>query len=146
MPFYTEGASAKINLTLEVRGRRKDGYHEIESLVAFADIGDSVILDTSGKTGVKMSGPFAQHIAGENLADVALQRLAAAEPRLALGTVMLEKRLPVASGIGGGSADAAAVLRAVRRANPGFETAVDWQGIALTLGADVPVCLGNRAA
>jgi 4-diphosphocytidyl-2-C-methyl-D-erythritol kinase len=69
-----------------------------------------------------------------------------AEPRLVFGAVALDKRLPVAAGIGGGSADAAAVLRAVRRANPELADKVDWVGVATRLGADVAVCLGDRAA
>lgn len=146
MPFFTEAANAKINLSLEVRGKRADGYHEIESLVMFADVGDSVILDTSGPRGLKVTGPFAPSIEGENLAEVALERLVTAVPALRLGTVLLEKRLPVAAGMGGGSADAAAVLRAIRRANPEHEKSVEWLGIAKGLGADVPVCLVNRSA
>ncbi len=147
MPAITERAAAKINLTLKVRGRRPDGYHELESLVAFAaDVGDVVHLVPGDAAGVRVSGPFAGAIVGTNLIETALARLAAAEPRLMLGAVALEKRLPVAAGIGGGSADAAALLRAVARANPGLAAAVDWLAIAASLGADVPVCFGAGAA
>jgi 4-diphosphocytidyl-2-C-methyl-D-erythritol kinase len=146
MPRYIETARAKINLTLDVLGRRPDGYHELSSLVAFAEVADIVTLDTGGPPAASSSGPYARSISGENLIEVTLALLHKAEPRLELGTVQLLKRLPVASGIGGGSADAAAVLRAVRRANPLLAAHVDWQAVAARIGADVPVCLENRAA
>lgn len=144
--MITEVARAKVNLTLEVIGRRPDGLHELASLVAFANIGDSVSLDTSAAVGVSVDGRFAPTLAGENLVAVTLRRLADAETRLTLGHVHLDKQLPVAAGIGGGSADAAAVLRAVRRANPEHAVAVDWMKIAAGLGADVPVCFVSETA
>lgn len=144
MTIVREFAPAKVNLTLEVLGRRADGYHELNSLVAFASVGDHVTLDTSKPVGTSVTGPFGMTIAGANLIDVTLAKLAAAEPRLQLGHVTLEKQLPIAAGIGGGSADAAAVLRAVRRVNPALVDAVDWTAIAVSLGADVPVCLASR--
>ena len=146
MTIITEFAPAKVNLTLEVLGRRPDGFHEIASLVAFASAGDQVTLDTSRPLAVTTSGRFDGSIAGQNLIEVTLQRLREAEPRLTLGAVNLEKNLPVAAGIGGGSADAAAVLRAVRTANPDLAAIIDWSRIAASLGADVPVCFANRAA
>ena len=147
MPAITEIARAKVNLTLKVLGRRPDGYHHIESLIAFAtDLGDVVRLVPGEATSVCVSGPFAAAIAGDNLIETALARLAGAAPRLMLGEVMLEKCLPVAAGIGGGSADAAALLRAVRFANGPLAAGVDWAGIAASLGADVPVCLVNKPA
>lgn len=147
MPDIVEFARAKVNLTLRVRGRRADGYHDLESLIVFAaDAADHVRLETGAPVGVLVTGPYAAAIGGTNLVATALDRLAAAEPRLALGAVHLEKRLPVAAGIGGGSADAAALLRAVRHANPELAEHVDWYGIAGSLGADVPVCFNNEAA
>jgi 4-diphosphocytidyl-2-C-methyl-D-erythritol kinase len=147
MTTFSEFARAKINLTLEVLGKRSDGYHELRSLVAFADDAfDVVTLDTSKPVGCEISGPFCATIAGQNLIDVTLAKLAAASPGLQLGAVHLVKSLPVAAGIGGGSADAAAVLRAVHRANPKYSATVDWHALARSLGADVPVCLENRAA
>jgi len=147
MLSITEEALPKINLTLKVRGRRGDGYHDIESLIAFAANAGDVVRFTPGERALlSVSGPFAAAIAGDNLIDAVLTRLAGVEPRLLLGSIDLEKRLPVAAGIGGGSADAAAVLRAVRRANPELAGAVDWTAIAASLGADVPVCLGCTAA
>jgi 4-diphosphocytidyl-2-C-methyl-D-erythritol kinase len=147
MPAITEIARAKVNLTLKVRGRRPDGYHEIESLVVFAtDLGDIVRLVPGGETGLSVRGPFAAAIEGDNLVDKALLRVAEVAPNLRLGEVTLEKTLPVAAGIGGGSADAAALLRALRFANGSLSTGVDWAGIAASLGADVPVCFLNRPA
>lgn len=139
-------AAAKINLTLKVLGRRSDGYHELESLVAFADVGDVVTLDPDAPAGVSITGPFAHSIAGANLIEVTLARLAATVPGLRLGAVHLDKRLPVAAGIGGGSADAAAVIRLARMANPSRAGDVDWNALSLAIGADVPVCLASRAA
>jgi 4-diphosphocytidyl-2-C-methyl-D-erythritol kinase len=141
----TEIARAKVNLTLRVLGRRPDGFHELESLVAFADIGDVVTLDVGSPAGVTVSGPFARAIDGENIVERTLRRIAEVAPSLRIGAVGIEKRLPVAAGIGGGSADAAAVLRAVRRANPAHASTVDWPALAATLGADVPVCLASTA-
>jgi 4-diphosphocytidyl-2-C-methyl-D-erythritol kinase len=147
MTLFTELAPAKINLTLEVLGKRPDGYHELASLVAFArDAADVVTLDITKTVGSDVSGPFGKTIAGQNLIDLTLAKLKAAAPQLKLGHVHLVKNLPVAAGIGGGSADAAAVLRAVRRANPDHEAHIVWRTIASSLGADVPVCLENRAS
>src|SRR5262249_3199056 len=141
-----EIARAKINLTLRVLARRADGYHDLESLVAFADVGDIVTLRPGSECHVTTSGAFAPGIEAPNILDKALALLRAADPALRLGAVTLQKCLPVAAGIGGGSADAAALLRAARRANPEREAAVDWHGVAARLGADVPVCLGSVAA
>jgi 4-diphosphocytidyl-2-C-methyl-D-erythritol kinase len=141
-----EPARAKINLTLTVRGRRADGYHELESLVTFAGIHDLVALEPGAAAGVAVAGPFARYISGENLLVRALALLRRADPGLRLGPVRLEKNLPVAAGLGGGSADAAALLRAVRRANPHRAVDFPWLDIAAQLGADVPVCFGDRPA
>ncbi len=143
---FEERARAKVNLTLRVLGKRPDGYHELDSLVAFADVADVVRLDTAGAAGVESSGCFAPSISGENLLDHTLRLIAARAPDLRLGRVHLDKVLPVAAGVGGGSADAAALLRAVRRANPDFATSIDWHALAVRLGADVAVCYEDRAA
>src|SRR5215471_5589298 len=145
MPFR-ELARAKINLTLTVLGRRCDGYHDILSLVTFADVGDRVTLLPGRDRQVTVSGSFASAIEGPNLLDKALDLLWRLQPNLRLGSVELEKALPVAAGLGGGSADAAALLRAVRQANPGHAAAIDWRGLAARLGADVPVCLAGKPA
>ena len=144
MPQFNERAPAKINLTLRVLGKRDDGYHEIESLVAFASVGDAVTLDTDQRAGVDVTGPFGAVIEGDNIVARTLTQLSEADPRLRLGRIKLEKRLPVASGIGGGSADAAAVLRAVRQANPDFANLFDWGAMAASLGADVRVCMESK--
>jgi 4-diphosphocytidyl-2-C-methyl-D-erythritol kinase len=146
----SEFAAAKINLTLEVLGRRPDGYHEIRSLVAFAqDVGDRLSLGSGRYTATEMVGPYAEGIAGGNLVDKAVAGIVAAAPGILtnpdLGRVTLEKNLPVASGIGGGSADAAAALRLLRSAFPQI-AALDFAGLARRLGADVPVCLRSRAS
>ena len=144
MQPIVERAPPKVNLTLRVVGRRADGYHEIDSLVVFAhDLADIITLTPGQNQRVTTTGPFGGSIAGENLISVALARIAQAAPNLTLGTVNLEKNLPNAAGIGGGSADAAAVIRAVQRANP--DAAINWTRIAASLGADVPVCLAARA-
>jgi 4-diphosphocytidyl-2-C-methyl-D-erythritol kinase len=145
MPFR-EIARAKVNLTLSVLGRRADGYHDIESLVTFADIGDQVTFHPGPDCGVTTSGPFAGEIEGPNLLERTLSLLRELDPGLLLGAVELEKNLPVAAGLGGGSADAAALLRAVRAANPDRAGAIDWHGLASRLGADVPVCLAGAPA
>ncbi len=144
MPAIQEFAPAKINLTLDVLGKRADGFHELKSLVAFANIGDLIALDTAKPVSVTTSGPFAGSIAGANLVATTLAMLAEFDQGLLLGAVHLEKFLPVAAGLGGGSSDAAAVLRAVRRANPASEGQIDWARLGRRLGSDVPVCLQSR--
>ena len=144
MSAISERARAKINLTLRVLGRRADGYHLLESLVVFAGVGDAVTFEPGAPAAVEMSGTYASAIAGGNLVDTALAALAAADPLLTLGRVMVDKQLPIAAGIGGGSSDAAAVLRAVRRINPA--NGVDWERLAAALGADVSVCLADRSS
>jgi 4-diphosphocytidyl-2-C-methyl-D-erythritol kinase len=143
---FRETARAKVNLTLSVLGRRPDGYHEIESLVAFAEIGDRLTFSPGPECSVATSGPFAGDIEGRNLLEMALELLCELDAGLQLGTVLLEKHLPVAAGLGGGSADAAALLRAVRRANPERTGSVAWHAVAARLGADVPVCLAGTPA
>jgi len=148
MPFR-ELARAKVNLTLTVLGRRcdgYDGYHDITSLVTFAAVGDRVTLHPGPGRQVRVCGSFASAIEGPNLLDRALDLLWTLQRDLQLGVVELEKALPVAAGLGGGSADAAALLRAVRRANPAHAATIDWHNLAARLGADVPVCLAGKPA
>lgn len=144
MLTITEHARAKINLTLRVLGRRADGYHTLESLIVFADVCDAVRFSPGETPSVEMSGVYAGAITGSNLIDTALERLTAADPALMLGRFEVDKQLPIAAGIGGGSADAAAVLRAVHRANPAGK--VNWEEVAAGLGADVTVCFADRAS
>jgi 4-diphosphocytidyl-2-C-methyl-D-erythritol kinase len=114
--------------------------------VAFAGIGDCLTLSAGPGNSVAASGPFAGDIEGRNLLETALELLHDHDPQLRLGAVALKKRLPVAAGLGGGSADAAALLRAVRRANPERAATVAWHAVAARLGADVPVCLASTPA
>jgi 4-diphosphocytidyl-2-C-methyl-D-erythritol kinase len=141
-----EPAPAKVNLTLRVLGRRPDGYHEIESLVVFAAIGDALALVPGRELALAVRGPTAAASGevGDNLVLKACRALAADSAGLRLGRFALAKRLPVAAGLGGGSADAAAALRLLARAN---RIALDDPRIvaaARATGADVPVCIDPR--
>ncbi|MEQ1653612.1 MAG: 4-(cytidine 5'-diphospho)-2-C-methyl-D-erythritol kinase, partial [Hyphomicrobium sp.] len=113
MATLAELAPAKVNLTLEVLGRRADGFHELASLVAFASAGaaDTLSCDPAKPYAVGMAGTFAGSIAGRNLVETAVAMARDFEPSLATGQFVLLKQLPVAAGLGGGSADAGAVLR-----------------------------------
>jgi 4-diphosphocytidyl-2-C-methyl-D-erythritol kinase len=139
-------APAKINLFLHVGARRTDGYHEICSLAAFADVGDRVEGACAGGLSLAISGPFAAGLsAGEdNLvmrAARALQTWARAHGRQTDGAQLrLEKNLPVASGVGGGSSDAAATLKLLDRVWRLSMNDRDIASVGATLGADVPVC------
>lgn len=145
-------APAKINLALHITGRRADGYHLIESFVVFAELGDHVTVRPAERDAFSLEGPEAAALsaeaAGSNLVVRARDALrdAARQSGIELPPVdiRLDKRLPVASGIGGGSADAAATLKALCALwgyDPGQQT---LSRIALALGADVPMCLQGR--
>lgn len=131
-----ETAYAKINLALHVRARREDGYHELETLFAFVDAGDTLSAQSSEQDQVTTLGEFAGGIDDpfDNLVAKALSAL----PRPQSISITLEKNLPVAAGLGGGSADAGAVFRLVERLH-GLPD--DWQTRAAKLGADVPCCV-----
>ena len=146
MTRLEEHAPAKLNLTLHVLGRRPDGYHELDSLVVFASCGDRLSLTPGPDLSVTTTGPFATAITDGNLVTKAARLATQAAPGLTLGAFTLEKHLPVAAGLGGGSSDAAATLRLIRRANPHLASSVDWPAIATRCGADVPVCLLGMAA
>jgi 4-diphosphocytidyl-2-C-methyl-D-erythritol kinase len=139
-------APAKVNLTLHVLGRRPDGYHELESLVAFAGTGDDLSL-RPGELSLSVSGPTANAAGGEadNLVLKAARALARRIPGLSTGAFHLTKRLPVAAGLGGGSADAAAALRLLARLNGLSRDDPAILASASETGADVPVCLQSRA-
>ncbi len=129
-------APAKINLTLHVTGRRSDGYHLLDSLVAFADIGDRVHLSLAEKTVLTVTGPMAEDVpVGPSNLCVRAADLFGQPAR-----IELEKHLPAAAGIGGGSSDAAAVLRGLERL-----TGRPFEGDAASVGADVPVCYRSEA-
>ena len=145
MPL-TDCAPAKINLTLLIHGRRADGYHDLESLVMFADIADTLLLDDQAGLALTVAGPTAQLIGSgdDNLVLRAVAALATRVDGLKTGAFFLDKHLPVAAGIGGGSADAAAALRLLARLN---DIAVDDLRLietARAIGADVPVCLASQ--
>ena len=141
-----ESAPAKVNLTLRVVGRRRDGYHEIESLVAFAEFGDRLRLWPGSGLTLAVNGPTAVK-AGDidgNLVLKAAREMWARQNGLTLGAFRLDKRLPVAAGLGGGSADAAAALRLIARANGLTRDDPQLYAAARATGADVPVCLDSR--
>jgi 4-diphosphocytidyl-2-C-methyl-D-erythritol kinase len=143
----TERAPAKINLTLHVVGRRDDGYHCLESVVAFSRSGDELSFAAGEPLNLTVDGPTAQASGSveSNLVLRAARNFAHAYPNARLGAFHLVKRLPVAAGIGGGSSDAAAALRLLARAN-GISIEDDGvTGAARATGADVPVCLAKRA-
>ncbi len=135
----TEFAPAKINLALHVTGQRADGYHLLDSLVVFADTGDTVTVAAADRLSLAITGPQSAHlaVADDNLC------LRAARAMGVTAAITLDKHLPVASGIGGGSSDAAATLRAL--ASLTGKPLPDAAAV-LALGADLPVCLSPRPA
>ncbi|MEN3930391.1 4-(cytidine 5'-diphospho)-2-C-methyl-D-erythritol kinase [Microvirga sp. W0021] len=146
LPLYSF-APAKINLSLHVCGRRSDGYHDIESLVAFASEGDGLTLVQGEALALEITGPFAFDLQAtdDNLIFKAVKALQKYKSNLRLGTFHLEKRLPVSSGIGGGSTDAAAALRLIAQINNIPFSDPDLIRAASETGADVPVCLETQA-
>ena len=141
-----ERALAKVNLTLRVIGRRPDGYHDLESLVVFASVGDALTLAAGPRLLLTVCGPTAgtSGVLANNLVLKAANALAERVGGLKCGRFVLSKRLPVAAGLGGGSADAAAALRLLARRN---HLALDDRRLceaARVTGADVPVCLDPR--
>lgn len=142
-----EFAPAKLNLALHVVGRRDDGYHLLESLVAFTRFGDRIEIAEADEDSFEVSGPFAQGVPtdGTNLVIRARDVLRAALPHAsARVAIKLDKNLPVASGIGGGSSDAAATLRGLARLweiDAGDDRLID---IGASLGADLPMCIAGR--
>lgn len=142
-------APAKLNLYLHVTGRRADGYHLLESLVAFADVGDVISAVAAPSISLAVTGPFAAAIGGpaeDNLVLRAARGLASLAGTRQGARLTLEKRLPVASGLGGGSADAAAAIAVLERLWGIAPDQAARERLALSLGADVPVCLGGQAA
>jgi len=139
-----ETAFAKLNLALIVRGRTADGYHDIDTVFAFAEDGDGLSVAEAEGLSLRIAGPFATALgeADDNLVLRAARLLDAGEGRGAALT--LDKRLPVASGIGGGSADAAAALRLLARWWRLDRTGEQLEALARQLGADVPACLRSR--
>ncbi len=140
-----EAAPAKVNLALHLRRRRPDGYHDLETLFAFTDFGDTLWVEEGSRLSLTVNGPFAAAVGeGDNLVLRAARALAGAGGCLANAALVLDKRIPVAAGLGGGSADAAATLRLLNRF-----WRLDWPldrlaAIAAPLGADVPACVFSR--
>ncbi len=141
-------APAKINLYLHITGRRADGFHLLDSLIAFAGVGDTVSVRPASGLELTIDGPLADRIpkGGRNLVLTAARRLAKAVKFVDGAEIRLTKRLPVAAGLGGGSADAAAALRALASLWGVAEEDGVLGAVAETLGADVPVCLARCAA
>lgn len=143
-----ETAPAKINLALHVTGRRDDGYHLLDSLVTFAEDGDELVFEASDSDSFRITGRFGSGLStDDNLVLKARNLLRAAlrdhgQPYGAV-SILLDKSLPIASGIGGGSADAAATLRGLLRLWKATLPGETLQQVALTLGADVPMCLAS---
>ncbi len=147
MPALSENGRAKVNLTLRVVGRRTDGYHDIESVVAFADCADHLTLTPGSELDLRTSGPLAEACGAtsDNLVIKAAHLLRERVPDLKVGSFTLEKVLPVAAGIGGGSADAAAALRLLAQLNGLAFDDPRIIAVAQSTGADVPVCVASRA-
>ncbi|WP_433910465.1 4-(cytidine 5'-diphospho)-2-C-methyl-D-erythritol kinase [Sphingomonas yabuuchiae] len=150
MTAIVETAPAKINLALHVRRRRDDGYHELETLFAFCRDGDVVTVERADSNSLTLTGPFAAILAGEAQDDNLVMRAARGFcARFGVSdahAITLDKHLPVASGIGGGSADAAATLRALARLHGVATDDPVLFSLAAELGADVPACLLGQTA
>ena len=141
---FLEDARAKINLALHVLGRRSDGYHNLDSIVTFADLCDTLLFEPDNKTTLTVTGPHAVDL-GTGPDNLVLKAVSALGQLVKLPSmrITLNKVLPVASGIGGGSADAAAALRGAMRASGAAFDVTMLRSVALSLGADVPVCLAS---
>jgi len=148
MRAVEERAPAKLNLCLRVTGRRADGYHELDSCVVFTEWADRLTIVPDEGLALELAGPFAPALAdcSDNLVIRAARRLAAHAGRPPDLRLILDKRIPVAAGLGGGSADAAATLRGLDRLWDLRMAPSELLAIALELGADVPVCLLGRPA
>ena len=145
--LFSELAPAKVNLTLRILGKRADGYHDLESLVVFARLADRVAVAPDVPLGLDVDGPTAGAAGSvaDNLVLRAATALAARVDGLRLGRFALTKHLPVAAGLGGGSSDAAAALRALAHENRLGPDDPRLRAAAEATGADVPVCLVPRA-
>ncbi len=156
-PLITVRAPAKLNLTLRVLDRRPDGYHLLDSIVGFVDLHDTLTLRPATKDSLVVTGPFADRLTStlSGNDDLAFRALQAVRKALAPPdgkpdwfhrgvAIHVEKRIPLGAGLGGGSADAAAVLRALR-SQIEADACPDLAALGLTLGADVPVCLSGAA-
>ena len=148
MPTDTETAYAKINLALHVRRRREDGYHDIETLFAFAQHGDQLQASLSDTLDLTIDGPFGSGLSvdEDNLVMQAANRLRAHFSVTKGASIRLTKNLPIASGIGGGSADAAAAARLLNRLWDIQASEQELADILAPLGADIPACVFSRTS
>lgn len=138
-------APAKLNLSLHIGDRRADGYHELESLVAFADVGDTLEIAPADRLSLAVDGPFAEGLGGgDNLVLKAARIFAAKTSRQVHARFQLTKNLPVASGVGGGSADAAAALRGLSQLYPDAANETQLLEFATEIGSDVAACVLSR--
>ena len=147
MAVIEERAPAKVNLDLCITGRRQDGYHELDSIVAFADVADTLRITPADSLSLEVEGTFARHLSGgdgDNLVLRAARILADASGCHAGAALHLDKQLPVAAGLGGGSADAAAALRGLCRLWGLSLTRDEMVCLAAKIGADVPACLAGQ--
>jgi 4-diphosphocytidyl-2-C-methyl-D-erythritol kinase len=145
--MWSEFAPAKINLSLHITGKRPDGYHALQSVVAFASCGDFIRAEHADTTSLDIEGVFADELTNNDENNLVLKALRSVEALIGRSLnlhITLEKNLPVASGIGGGSADAAAILRLLKTKLQDELQDEEFQKIAISLGADVPVCLLNK--
>jgi 4-diphosphocytidyl-2-C-methyl-D-erythritol kinase len=142
----SERAHAKVNLDLLITGRRADGYHQLDSLVVFVELADRLTFQHRRELTLELGGPFAAGLEseGDNLVLRAARALAAHLGRGPGARIVLDKQLPLAAGLGGGSADAAATLRGLGRLWQATLAPGELAAMALRLGADVPVCLASR--
>jgi len=140
-------APAKVNLALHVTGRRADGFHLLDSIAVFADVGDRVEIEAADTFGLSVTGPFASHAPGDASdlawrAAIAFFEHVGRAPAAAIG---VEKNIPAGAGLGGGSADAAAVLTGLNQHFATGLSADDLAAIGIKLGADVPMCLAGHS-
>jgi 4-diphosphocytidyl-2-C-methyl-D-erythritol kinase len=147
MSIFRETAYAKINLALHVRRRRDDGHHELETLFAFADDGDRLNAESADDVNLTITGPFGAGLSDSDNLVVRAAELMRTHFAVTRGAaVMLEKRLPVASGIGGGSADAAATARLLNRLWDIGADDAELEQLLAPLGADIPACVRSQTA
>lgn len=142
-------AHAKINLTLHVTGKRPDGYHLLESLITFADIHDTVTVEAADRLSLSITGPFATTLAQDEDENILMKTARMLAEKAAISPhvrIILHKVLPIGSGIGGGSADAAALMHLLHSLWKLPFSDEEMRAFALEIGADVPVCYNRKTA
>lgn len=143
---YTITAPAKINLNLKIVRKRDDHYHDLESLVCFADLCDTLRLEMADQDTLIVDGEFATSVPkdGKNIVLKALHELRSASKTLPHFKIHLQKNIPAGAGLGGGSADAGAIIRFAREYFGDLFANFDWIAFARKIGADVPVCVESK--